>query len=150
MEKAAGVQLFKVWGDMNDWEQLQVVLQLTKFEGQMTRIRFPANGSLYLTKSMAESDAYVALDREIGPSGEFCIGPSCERGWHAPDETATSRPHSSPGPCKYDLVSIMQWLILLYRARFVFLWNRSCRTRACFSWKAPVCWNIWRTTGIPR
>ena len=80
MEKATGVQLFKVWGDMNDWEQLQAVVQLTEFEGQMTRIRFATNGSLYLTKSMAESDAYVALDRETDPSGEFCIGPSCERG----------------------------------------------------------------------
>ncbi|CAG5150661.1 uncharacterized protein ALTATR162_LOCUS2734 [Alternaria atra] len=47
---------------------------------------------------MGESDAYVALDREIDSSGEFCIGPSCERGWHTPEETAASRSHFSPGP----------------------------------------------------
>lgn len=108
MEKAPGVQLYKVWGDMNDWQQLRVVTQFTELEGQMAKIRLPANGSLYLTESMGKSDTYVALDREMDPSGNYCIGPSCERRWHAPDHTATLCPQLHQGPCMYDLVPSMQ------------------------------------------
>lgn len=103
MEKAPGVQLFKVWGDMNDRDHLSLVKQLTEFESQMANVRFPANGSLYLTKSMVESDRYVALERNMDPSGEFCISPSCERGWHTLDNAASSVLHSYQGPYKCNI-----------------------------------------------
>ncbi|RYO15711.1 hypothetical protein AA0111_g11632 [Alternaria arborescens] len=130
MEKAPGVQLYKVWGDMNDWQQLRVVTQFTEFEGQMAKIRLPANGSLYLTKSMAESDTYVALDREMDPSGDYCIGPSCERGWHAPDHTATLYPQLHQGPWP-DLPSFGTALV---ERELTFLQKR---------------WSV-STTGVPR
>ncbi|KAH7381591.1 kinase-like domain-containing protein [Pyrenochaeta sp. MPI-SDFR-AT-0127] len=98
MEKAPGIQLFNVWADMSDLDQLCVVKQLTKLEGEITKIRFPASGSLYLRKSMAEDDTYVPLNQEVDPSGQFCIGPSCERGWSAVAKTASSRYNRGPWP----------------------------------------------------
>ncbi|KAH8725094.1 kinase-like domain-containing protein [Phaeosphaeriaceae sp. PMI808] len=98
MEKAPGIQLFKIWAEMSDWDQLCVVKQLTKLEGEMTNIRFPASGSLYLCNSMADDDKFVTLDREVDPSGEFCIGPSCERGWYTRDKTPSSPFHCNRGP----------------------------------------------------
>ncbi|KAH6859108.1 hypothetical protein BKA58DRAFT_414728 [Alternaria rosae] len=98
MEMAPGVQLFNVWDDLNDLHQLCLLRQLARFEGEMTKIRLPANGSLYLSESMAENDAHVSLNREMDPSGEFCIGPSCERGWHVPDESANLSRHFNRGP----------------------------------------------------
>ncbi|KAF1846161.1 uncharacterized protein K460DRAFT_313337 [Cucurbitaria berberidis CBS 394.84] len=100
MEKAPGVQLYKVWGEMSDWDQLCVVKQLTKLEGEMTRIRFPASGSLYLCESMGNDDTYIVLDRDVDPSGQFCIGPSCERGWYAQGKITSlpSRPSQGPWP----------------------------------------------------
>jgi hypothetical protein len=67
MTKAPGVQLFKVWGDMDELDQIQVVRQLAEFEGEMTDIRFPASGSLYLRHSMAAKDACMALDLDMDP-----------------------------------------------------------------------------------
>ncbi|KAJ8109346.1 hypothetical protein OPT61_g7526 [Boeremia exigua] len=98
MEKAPGIQLFKRWGELSDWDQLCVVKQLTKLEGQIAKIRFPASGSLYLCESMADDDAYVSLDRETDPSGRFCIGPSCERGWHPQGMTAPLHTCFNRGP----------------------------------------------------
>jgi len=102
MEKAPGVQQFEVWGYFNDWERYKFFGQLTKSENQMAEIRFPASGSLYLSESMTESDKQVALGEEIDPEGEFCIGPSCERGWHTTEGSAISSPQFDRGPCKYD------------------------------------------------
>ncbi|CAN9147720.1 unnamed protein product [Alternaria alternata] len=95
MTKAPGVQLFKVWGDMDELDRIQVVRQVAEFEGEMTDIRFPASGSLYLRHSMAADDACIAMDLDMDPSGEFCIGPSCNRGWYTATETATSS-HQRP------------------------------------------------------
>jgi hypothetical protein len=100
MEKAPGIQLYKVWAEMSDWDQLCVVKHLTKLEGEITEIRFPASGSLYLRESMSENDKYVALDHEVDPSGRFCIGPSCERGWHPSGKIASVRSHLNRGPCE--------------------------------------------------
>ncbi|KAF2463512.1 uncharacterized protein BDR25DRAFT_383569 [Lindgomyces ingoldianus] len=98
MEKAPGIQLFKIWAEMSDWDQLCVVKQLTKLEGEMTEIRFPASGSLYLRESMVDDNKYVALDRGVDPSGQFCIGPSCERGWYAPAKIASVHSRLNQGP----------------------------------------------------
>ena len=97
MTKAPGVQLFKVWGDMDDLDRIQVVRQLAEFEGEMTDIRFPASGSLYLRHSMAADDACMALDLDMDPEREFCIGPSCNRGWHTAAKITDSR---HQGPCQ--------------------------------------------------
>jgi hypothetical protein len=100
MEKAPGIQLFKVWDEMTDQDKLSVVKHLTKLEGETTELRFPASGSLYLRESMAKDDAFIALDQDMDPSGQFCIGPSCERGWYAEGRLKSSFSHLSRGPCE--------------------------------------------------
>ncbi|KAH8710213.1 hypothetical protein GQ44DRAFT_763149 [Phaeosphaeriaceae sp. PMI808] len=81
MEKATGQQLFTAWSAMTIDEQFSLVEQLTQFEAELASIQFPANGSLYLRESMTDSNSWVALNQSIDPSGQFCIGPSCERAW---------------------------------------------------------------------
>ncbi|KAF2470775.1 uncharacterized protein BDR25DRAFT_334347 [Lindgomyces ingoldianus] len=98
MEKAAGIQLFKTWGAMSEYDQFCLVKQLTKLEGELAALRFPASGSLYLCESMADDDIYVALDPGMEPSGQFCIGPSCERGWYAQSKTTSSHSPFNRGP----------------------------------------------------
>ncbi|KAF9690849.1 hypothetical protein EKO04_011150 [Ascochyta lentis] len=98
MEKAPGIQLYKIWAEMSDWDQLCVVKHLTKLEGEITEIRFPASGSLYLCESMSDNDKYVALDPEVDPSGRFCIGPSCERAWHTSGKIASVHSRLNLGP----------------------------------------------------
>jgi hypothetical protein len=99
MEKAPGVQLFNVWDDMSDDDQLSIVKRLSELEGELTRISFPANGSLYLRTSMADNDAHIALDHDMDPNGRFCIGPSCERGLDL-DKTKSLRSQINTGPYK--------------------------------------------------
>ena len=100
MEKAPGVQLYKVWDDMSAADQFSLVLKLTKLDGQIAKIRFPASGSLYLRESMEDSDTYVNLDPEIDPSEEFCIGPSCERGWYPKSMATSLQSNFNRGPCR--------------------------------------------------
>ncbi|PGH10605.1 hypothetical protein AJ80_07456 [Polytolypa hystricis UAMH7299] len=98
MEKAPGVQLFKRWGDMSDYDQLLLVKGLAKMERELTNIPFPANGSLYLRESMASNDKYELLNPDMDPTGQFCIGPPCEQGWISQNEMASSQSHLNLGP----------------------------------------------------
>ncbi|KAF1962211.1 hypothetical protein CC80DRAFT_435048 [Byssothecium circinans] len=92
MEKASGTQLFNKWGEMSEHDKFLFVKQITKLEGEMAAIRFPASGNLYLCEDMTGDDAYVSLSPETDPSGQFCIGPSCERGGYTEgDMSAHSR-----------------------------------------------------------
>ncbi|KAJ5936044.1 hypothetical protein N7454_005342 [Penicillium verhagenii] len=75
MEKAAGVPLFQVWGTMTEFDQLQLIRNLTQIEAQLSAIRFPAYGGLYLRTDIEQPNK--PLDDELDPS--FCIGPSCHR-----------------------------------------------------------------------
>ncbi|PGH27295.1 hypothetical protein AJ80_01005 [Polytolypa hystricis UAMH7299] len=78
MEKAAGVPLFKQWGDMAEIEKLELIKNLTKLEAQLSAILFPAYGGLYL-QADANHLKCQELDRRIDPSNSFCIGPSSDR-----------------------------------------------------------------------
>ncbi|CAN9147239.1 unnamed protein product [Alternaria alternata] len=64
MTKAPGVQLFKVWGDMDELDRIQVVRQLAEFEDEMTDIRFPASGSLYLRQTLS-SFGIALVEQEL-------------------------------------------------------------------------------------
>ncbi|KAJ5203019.1 hypothetical protein N7449_005098 [Penicillium cf. viridicatum] len=78
MEKAAGVPLFQVWGSMTEFDQLQLIRNLTQIEAQLSAIHFPAYGGLYLRTDIEQPNK--PLDNELDPS--FCIGPSCDRGYN--------------------------------------------------------------------
>jgi hypothetical protein len=132
MEKAPGIQMFERWDNISEMDKLGVVKQLAKLEGEMTGIRFPASGSLYLRESMSEDDgdAYIALDHASDPSGQFCIGPSCDRGWYSLDKNAASlHPRTNRGPCGCSIWIIYSKLTPSDRAKFVLLRHRARRTR---------------------
>ncbi len=46
MEKATGVQLFKVWGNTNELQRLRLIENITKIENRLSPIRFPAYRNL--------------------------------------------------------------------------------------------------------
>ncbi|KAF2240280.1 hypothetical protein BU26DRAFT_470903 [Trematosphaeria pertusa] len=98
MEKAPGQQLFTTWSAMTIQEQFGLVEQLTQFEAELASIQFPANGSLYHCESMTDGEPWVALDRTVDPSGQFCIGPSCERAWSAQGEIMARPSQVNNGP----------------------------------------------------
>ncbi|KAI1961963.1 hypothetical protein LOZ58_003041 [Ophidiomyces ophidiicola] len=77
MEKAASVPLFQVWGSMAEFDQLQLIRNLTQIEAQFSAIHYPAYGGLYLRTDIGQPNK--PLD-ELDPS--FCIGPSCDRGYN--------------------------------------------------------------------
>ncbi|BCS09290.1 phosphotransferase enzyme family protein [Aspergillus luchuensis IFO 4308] len=80
MEKASGVPLFLVWGDMTEFEKLQLIQNLTKLEAQLSAVRFPAYGGLYLRDHLQSSNPQcLLLDDDVDRSQSFCIGPSPDR-----------------------------------------------------------------------
>ncbi len=100
MEKAAGIQLFKKWAEMDEPSRLALIERLTKLESQLASIRFPAFGSLYLRQSITDEAKRKLLDPSIDPSDSYCIGPSCDRSWLLEPNVVASNPHFDTGPCK--------------------------------------------------
>lgn len=81
MEKAAGVQLFQIWGEVSQSDRLERVKRLTVLERQLMSIQFPAYGGLYLRSSCAScaaSSTCKPLDRNFDPSGSYCVGRSSD------------------------------------------------------------------------
>jgi len=87
---------------MNDYERLELIQGITQLEGEIAAIQFPAHGSLYLRESLDEGEPHIMLSPDIDPSGEYCMGPSCEQEWYTPtEETEKSLvPQLNRGPCK--------------------------------------------------
>ncbi|MCJ1284646.1 hypothetical protein MMC26_003981 [Xylographa opegraphella] len=81
MEKASGIQLFKVWDDIPEADRLKLIKGLTQLENKFTAIRFPAYGSLYFRHSISKASERILLDSAVDPTGLFCIGPACGPAW---------------------------------------------------------------------
>ena len=81
MEKARGVQLFKVWDELKDASRFKLMVELAKIEGQLTLLKFPASGSLYYRKSMVNEADAAEIPRENDPGSLYCVGLSCDRSW---------------------------------------------------------------------
>src|SRR5271155_1999096 len=80
MEKVPGVQIFRVWDEMDESNRISIIKRLTQWESELAAIQFPAYGNLYYKSSLHEADM-VPLDSAMDPRGEFCIGPSCDPFW---------------------------------------------------------------------
>lgn len=101
MEKAPGVQLFRVWDAMDVPEKMALIKQLTTLESQLSSIQFPAYGSLYLSDSSSiPDDKRIFVPSNIDTSGMFFVGPSSDRSWMAHNARTPSHDFS-PGPCVY-------------------------------------------------
>jgi hypothetical protein len=100
MEKAPGVQLFKVWDAMGDSAKLAFIKQLTNLESQLASIQFPAYGSLYLSESSnIPDDKRAILPFDIDTSGSYFVGPSSDRSWMVVGAGTIDHDFSS-GPCR--------------------------------------------------
>lgn len=110
MEKASGIQLFKVWDDMSEADRLDLIKGLTQLENQFAAIRFPAYGSLYFRHSISKASERMLLDSSVDPAGLFCVGPACGPAWTDDKSPADIQPNIDAGPCKF------KWLLYVLRA----------------------------------
>ncbi|EFQ97873.1 phosphotransferase enzyme family protein [Nannizzia gypsea CBS 118893] len=86
LEKAKGVQLTKVWGGLSEARRLDVIKGLVLIEKQLLSLQFPAYGNLYFRRSIPNLP-HVPLDKDIDPSGQYCIGPAASLEWADGNET---------------------------------------------------------------
>lgn len=100
MEKAPGIQLFKVWDDITEADRLKLIKNLTHLERQLADIRFPAHGSLYFRHSLTKISEAIPLDSSLDPTGSFCIGPACGPAWTDGISSADVQPDIDIGPCE--------------------------------------------------
>lgn len=98
MEKVAGAQIFKVWDEMSEQDRISLIKRLTQWERELSDIKFPAYGNLYLKSDVDETER-IPLDSSIDPEGEFCIGPACDASWLM--HPGQSIPSALCGPCRY-------------------------------------------------
>ena len=102
MEKAAGIPLFQKWAELPEIEKLELIKNLTKLEAQLSSIRFPAYGGLYLRADARDpKDYYQPLAGSIDELNAFSIGPSCDRSFHKGPATCSTQPDidGNQGPC---------------------------------------------------
>ena len=100
MEKALGIQLFKVWGDITEADWLRLIKGLTQLESQFAAIRFPAYGSLYFRPSISKATERILLDSSVDPTGLYCVGPACGPAWTDDTSLADIQFDVDAGPCK--------------------------------------------------
>lgn len=100
MQKAPGIQLFKVWDDITEVDRLNLIKGLTQLENQFAAIRFPAYGSLYFRHSISKAMERILLDSSVDPTGLFCVGPACGPAWTNDISPADIQPDIDAGPCE--------------------------------------------------
>ncbi|KAM5485306.1 hypothetical protein MaudMau93_005459 [Microsporum audouinii] len=81
MEKAAGVPLFKIWGEISQLDKLELIKRLTMIEHELSSIQLPAYGSLYLRSSFGNSPTWKPLNIEVDPSQSYCVGRTGDRSY---------------------------------------------------------------------
>ncbi|EFR03064.1 hypothetical protein MGYG_06062 [Nannizzia gypsea CBS 118893] len=91
-ERCSGKQLVDVWDDMNEPTKFKLIQSLSQLEGELSSIKFPAFGNLYLRTVCPGGSR--PLDAAIDPDSKFCIGPGIDETWPGAsflnsDETAS-------------------------------------------------------------
>ncbi|KAL2841256.1 kinase-like domain-containing protein [Aspergillus pseudoustus] len=80
MQKAEGIQLVDVWGDMNQLQQFKLIQNLVRLEGELASLKFPAYGNLYFRHSphlVGSDDDVIPFDYD----DEYWIGPAYNAAW---------------------------------------------------------------------
>lgn len=73
LEKVTGKQLNEVWDEMTGRQRFHLVTRLAQFDAELSKIRFPAYGSLYHRATSKEKT--VCLSPDIDPKHQYCVGP---------------------------------------------------------------------------
>ncbi|RMD40266.1 hypothetical protein DV735_g4865, partial [Chaetothyriales sp. CBS 134920] len=100
MEKAPGVQLYKLWAKIPEYYKLELIKSLTQYERQLSSVSFPGYGGLYLASSSGRIDD-PALKPSLNLTGDavetsFRVGASSERTyWLGPSDELLD---VDPGP----------------------------------------------------
>ena len=120
MEKARGVQLYKVWDDLEDASRLKLMVALAQLERQLASIKLPMSGGLYFRKSMI-NEVNLEIPQESDSESLYCIGPSCDRSWWP---TLIAKSMSSAGPCRFLVLIQIEvhnfFLLVLMESRVYF------------------------------
>lgn len=99
MEKASGVQLFKVWDDITEADRLKLIKGLTQLEKELAAIQFPANGNLYFRHSISKRSEQIPLYSSLDPTGSYCVGPACGPAWTDGISPVDVQRDIDAGPC---------------------------------------------------
>ena len=91
MEKCPGIELGRVWDDLLEKQQFEIVRQIATYTARLSKTHFPAYGSLYYSKDVRDIDSK--------PIDEcFSIGPTTSRSWFEDRRAEVEVPR---GPCKF-------------------------------------------------
>jgi hypothetical protein len=74
MEKAPGVALSQLWGELDFRQKVSIIDQLVGYEKQFETCDFPASGSLYYSEDLKNGGIKVA-------NTSFAVGPIVSRQW---------------------------------------------------------------------
>ncbi|KAF3484010.1 uncharacterized protein GIQ15_03334 [Arthroderma uncinatum] len=98
MEKAAGVPLFRIWGEISQSDKLELIKRLTVIERELSSLQLPAYGSLYLRASCGNLPAWKPLDLDVDPSQSYCVGRSGDRSYVPEDCEGMDKSKIDLGP----------------------------------------------------
>ncbi|KAL9020921.1 MAG: hypothetical protein Q9185_001884 [Variospora sp. 1 TL-2023] len=102
MEKAPGLELGRVWPDLNGKERRQIIEQLVQYQKKFTASTFPGIGSLYYAGDLDECLSYIPvrehLSRNASIYKDFVIGPINDQRLF---EQGRGDVVCDRGPCKY-------------------------------------------------
>lgn len=101
MEKAPGIQLFKIWDDITEADRLGLIKSLTQLENHLVAIRFLIYGSLYFRHSISKALERILLDSSMDPTCLFYVGPACSSAWTGGISSADTRSDINAGPYKW-------------------------------------------------
>lgn len=99
MDKAAGQQLFQVWGDMSEPHRYKLIQNLARLESSLASTQFPAYGNIYFRRSNIERS--LNLDSKTDPDGLFCLGPAYNSEWPGDSLEQSEEVRNYSGPCKF-------------------------------------------------
>lgn len=74
MEKAAGIELGRIWDDLKPKDKLAIVKQIGRITCSLAEFRFPYYGSLYLKVDLEVFESKAICD-------DFPVGPTVNRAW---------------------------------------------------------------------
>ncbi len=115
MEHVPGVQLSRLWPEMNSFQHVSCVKNLGSLVKQMHSLKFPAYGSIYF------ADAPVGDAKCVKLTANLCIGPHCDnRYWPClPGEPRFyDRTPPNHGPCRLFPRLALPWLTSPLRDNF--------------------------------
>jgi len=104
LEKVAGRQLNEVWDKMTGRQRFRLVTCLAQFDAELSKIRFPAYGSLYHRATSKEETA--ALSPDIDPKHQYCVGPVVRPSTGANTTRHDGDLDNMSGPCM-SLISLL-------------------------------------------